>query len=341
MRPALEPALEAAAEALAAAAVALVAAAAVAQVAAPDRRMEVQAAMVAVTRLAAARRPEVKLRPLFNRPPLPARRHRRNNGRSSASATPVVARWEANRYKITLPDGKEVKGGLNAGTARHDQIQSGVSRLTLVEIEDARWSVATVEAHQQVELIVATSGLDAGDSVKLEIFRLYRERSSEVVATLQAAIDASGDVRANWTPVALQSPDDSFVFKATVGGIWRKSGTLAVQHEVQSLDWSTSQAQEGESVTLRANTSGVPDGERVTIVIYEKRWRKAKDLEARRIDVTIQGGSLTTTWTARPATTADERGKVDHVEFYFTIETNKLRRTSGLLLVKLHKGNTP
>ncbi len=244
------------------------------------------------------------------------------------------------QYKITLPNGSEVKGKLDSqGSARHEQLPPGGSDLELAEIDEARWSVDEIDAHQPADLSIATSGLDGGEAVKFEVFRLYRERSGEAVATIQAQLDGGGSAKASWTPSSIESPNGQFLFKASVGGAWRKSAPMTVRQGVTSIDWSGGQAHDGEQVTLRAQLQGVRDGERATIKIVQKHWRGAQDADAQQLSASVSGGAIQAQWTVPAPAAPPPRGDSGRRDYYFTVEAGGLHFTSGLMAVFPREAN--
>ncbi len=254
-------------------------------------------------------------------PPATRTQHWAQFGFLDAAGRPISGA----RYKMRLPDGRKLSGSLDSQgrTTRHQQLPQGAAHVELADITQA----------EPVELTIASTGLDAGVSVRFEIFRLYRERRSEVVATLQGKIDDRGGARAKWTPSSIQEPDDTFVFKATAAGTWRKSGSLIVRHRASGAEWSVAHAGEGEQVTLSADLHGIPDGQSATIQILEKSWRVAQDGVVQTITATVRGGAIEARWTVPTATKPKHRGLVPAREFYFTVEAGGLHCTSTLLLV--------
>jgi hypothetical protein len=237
-------------------------------------------------------------------------------------------------YRIDLPDGSEQRGRLDSGgSARYEPQPDGTGTIRLAEIERASWGTREVEAHEEVELQVQTSGIDAGESVRFEVFRRYRERPGEEVAKLRAALDEAGRATASWIPDSEDAPGDEFVFKATVAGAWRTSEPLDVLHYAVSAEWSPELAREGDEVSLRVHLCGVRDGESASIKIFEKRWRDKADAELAQLDATKSGGAIETRWSIPAAAEPPPRGDDGRRDLYYTIEAAGLVYFSALLPV--------
>jgi hypothetical protein len=237
-------------------------------------------------------------------------------------------------YKLDLPDGKRVKGTLDAqGSARAENIPEGVSTIILADVEQVHWTVAEIGAHEPVGLAVTTSGFDAGEAVLFEVFRLFRERSEDVVATLDGTLDQIGHATATWTPDSIEEPDGQFVCKATVGDAWRTSDPLVVRRDAVEAEWPGDLATEGNELTVRVRLRGVRDGESATIRILEKCWWKSEDEEAEELEATVDGGTVTASWTVPAASAPPVFGNTGRRDFYFVIETGDLQCTSDLIAV--------
>src|SRR5262249_12731994 len=148
-----------------------------------------------------------------------------------------------------------------------------------------------VDAHEPVRLSITTTGIPDGEAVRFEIFRIYRERPGDVIATLHAKL-AHSAAKASWTPDSIEAPDDRFVFKASVGDAWQKSEPLTVRHHATSVDWSSAYAHDGDEVTLRTRLRGVRDGEQATIVILQTGWWAVQDTEVKRLQAAVSGGAV-------------------------------------------------
>jgi hypothetical protein len=245
------------------------------------------------------------------------------------------------RYKVDLPDGSDKMGKLDSGGGvRKESQPRGSARLELSDVDEARWSAEEIDAHLPVKLSVEASGFDPGEEITFEIFRLFRERPDQVVATLTGELDAAGHAEVTWKPESIEDADDQFLFKAAGGGAWRKSAPLTVHQDASDAEWSSALASEGDGVTLRARLRGVKDGQRAAIVVWEKRWRGGDDPEAARIDATVAGGLAQATWTV-PAPAAPPRlGESSRRDLYFTVEAGDIHTTSGLLVVQPREGQS-
>ncbi|HEV2700344.1 MAG TPA: hypothetical protein VGV09_01845 [Steroidobacteraceae bacterium] len=234
------------------------------------------------------------------------------------------------QYRITLPDASDIKDQLNSqGTVRYEEQPSGSASIQILDIEAANWSEDEIDAHEPVELSVEVSdGYPAGESVKFDIFRLYRERDAEVVASLRGRLDSDGHVATRWTPSSIASPDDQFVFKASIRKVWRKSAPLAVRHRAISAEWSSAQAQEGDTLTLRAILRGIPDGENATLKIFEKQWRGGRNTLIDTRSATVKGGVVESIWTVPAAAAPSPRGDPGRRDFNYTVQAANLQHTS-------------
>jgi hypothetical protein len=248
-----------------------------------------------------------------------------------AGARPI----EGAHYTIALPSGTDKTGALDGqGKTRHEGQPAGSALLVLADVEEARWGASETDADDHVELVVDTAGIDAGQAVKFEIFRLYRERPGEVVAKLDGTIDDSGQARASWQPSSIQDADDWYVFKATVAGVWRKSAPLSVVHEVASATWSSAVATTGDSVSLRANVRGVPDGESAVFTVFQKFWHGTQDPNIAEIQSTVSDGVAEAAWTVPEPAESPARGDDGRRYLFFVAEAGGVFATSDLLTVE-------
>ena len=233
-------------------------------------------------------------------------------------------------YRLALPDGRDIKGSLGgSGKVHEDGQPSGGAVIEIVDIDTAGWSVDEVGAHEQVQLQVqASRGFAPGEPVKIEIFRLYRERDDDAVARLEARLDSARQASVGWTPASLDSPDDSFVFKASIRKAWRKSAPLAVRHRATVAEWSAPQASEGDTVTLRAMLSGVADGESATLSVFEKQWRSGQSTLVDTLTAPVSAGAVETAWAVPAAATPRRRGASGRRDFHYTVEAAGLHCTS-------------
>jgi hypothetical protein len=233
-------------------------------------------------------------------------------------------------YRLALPDGRDVKGTLGgAGKVHEDGQPSGGAVIEIVDIDAAGWSVEEIGAHEQVQLQVqASKGFAPGEPVKIEIFRLYRERDDDAVARLEARLDSARQASVGWTPGSLDSPDDRFVFKASIRKAWRKSAPLAVRHRATAAAWSAPQASEGDTVTLRAALSGVADGESATLSVFEKQWRSGRSTLVDTLTAPVSAGAVETTWAVPAAQAPRRRGASGRRDFHYTVEAGGLHCTS-------------
>jgi len=238
-------------------------------------------------------------------------------------------------YRLALPDGRDVKGSLGgAGKVHEDGQPSGGAVIEIVDIEQAGWSVAEAGAHEQVALQVqASKGFVPGETVKIQIFRLYRERDDDAVATLEAKLDGTRQASARWTAASLDSPDDSFVFKASIRKAWRKSEPLAVRHRATAAGWSVPQASEGDTVMLRAALSGVADGESATLSVFEKQWRSGQSTLVDTLTAPVSAGAVEATWAVPAASAPRRRGASGRRDFHYTVEAAGLHCTSSHVAV--------
>jgi hypothetical protein len=235
-------------------------------------------------------------------------------------------------YRIELPDGSEQKGTLDAdGSARYAPQPEGFGTIRLSDIERAGWSASEIDAHESAELTIRTTGIDPGTAVRFEVFRLYRERSGDALATLDGQLDEAGTASATWKPEATDAPGDRFVFKARVEKVWRTSAPITVRHEAVAAEWSPATARDGDPVALRVRLRGVADGESASIRIVEKRWRDGEDVEVGRLSATVTGGALEASWPIPPAAAPPARGDSGRRDFYYTVEAGGLLYCSDLL----------
>jgi hypothetical protein len=233
-------------------------------------------------------------------------------------------------YLITLPDGKDLKGRLNSqGKIRYEEQPSGDATVEILEIDAADWGLDEVDAHEPVELSAQVCpGFNPGESVKFDIYRLYRERDSDVVKSLTGTLDPDGRAMVSWTPNSTELPDDRFVFKASIRKIWRKSQILAVLHRIASAEWSSAQALEGDAITLRAVLRGIADGETATLKIFEKQWRGGQNTMIKSLSATVSGGAVEASWTVPSAEAPPPRGDSGRRDFTYTVEAAGLRCAS-------------
>jgi hypothetical protein len=243
------------------------------------------------------------------------------------------------RYAIGLPDRSQLDGKLDGqGKARYDGQPSGSGTIELAEVDDAHWGAAESDAHEPVELRVVASGVDPGEPVSFEIFRLYRERAGESVAKVDGKLDGSRRASARWTPDVVEAPDDQYVFKATVGGAWRKSEPIAVRKRATSADWSSAEATEGDTVTLQVAVRGVRDGESATLTLFEKLWRASQDTKLTTLQAQVTGGAIAASWTIPAATAPLARGDTGRRDFYYTVEVGPLHCASSHLVAFPQEG---
>ena len=238
-------------------------------------------------------------------------------------------------YRLALPNGQDQKGFLGgSGKVHADGQPSGSANIELVDLEQAGWSTDEIGAHEPVELRVqASRGFAPGETVKVEIFRLYRERDDDAVARLEAKLDAARQATLNWSAASLDSPDDSFVFKASIRKTWRKSAPLAVRHRATAAEWSVPQAREGDTLTLRAALSGVADGASATLGIFEKQWRSGASTQVDTLTASVNAGAVETTWAVPAAATPPGRGSSGRRDFHYTVEAAGLHCTSTHVVV--------
>ena len=139
-------------------------------------------------------------------------------------------------YELRTPDGKKVKGKLGSdGKVRQDSIPSGDSILYLEGLYNARWSIASTVAGQEVELIVDTPALADGGQVSFKIYREFREGSEETLASVSGPIRNS-EARAKWK-YSYQKADEGtrprLVFHASHAKHRAESGPLEVGDEIE------------------------------------------------------------------------------------------------------------
>jgi hypothetical protein len=233
-------------------------------------------------------------------------------------------------YLITLPDGTDQKGRLNSqGKIRYEEQPSGDATVEILDFDATDWELDEVDAHEPVKLSAQVCpGFNPGESVKFEIYRLYRERDSDVVKSLTGTLDPDGRAVVSWTPNSAELPDDRFVFKASMRKIWRKSQPVAVLHRVANAEWSSAQAQEGEAITLRVVLRGVADGESATFKIFEKQWRGGQNTAIKSLSATVSGGAVEASWTVPAAAAPPPRGDSGRRDFAYTVEAAGLQCTS-------------
>jgi hypothetical protein len=203
----------------------------------------------------------------------------------------------------------------------------------LADVEQVRWGDDEIDAHDEVELSIVATGFDPGAAAHFEVFRLYRERPDDAVATLDATVDDSGQAAAKWTPDSIQPPYGAFIFKATVGGIWRKSDQLMVQWHAKEAAWSSNVASEGDDVTLRARLRGVRDGEDATVTIMEKGWWDGSDEQADQLQASVTDGAIEASWKVPVSSEPLVFGDTGRRDFYFTVEVGSLQCTSQIIAV--------
>ena len=239
------------------------------------------------------------------------------------------------RYTVDLPDGSEKTGKLDSqGKVRHEGQPGGDAALVLADIDEIFWSTGETEADTPVELAITTSGIDEGEAVTFEIFRHYRERPSEVVAKLAGKIEASGDARVRWQADSIEDPNDVYVFKASVAGLWRKSDTIAVVHEAASATWSGTVAAAGDTLTLRAQVRGVKDGDSAYFTIFEKAWRGLSDPDIDQVQSTVNDGMAEATFTIPDPIEPPARGDDGRRHLFFIAEAGGVFATSEILTVE-------
>jgi len=237
-------------------------------------------------------------------------------------------------FRMILPDRSDTKGKLDGqGRVRYDDQPGGSATIELADIDEARWGRDEIDAHDTVELSTAASGVDEGEPVTFEIFRRYRERAEDVVATLRATLNGSGRAVSRWTPDRAKAPDDQYIFKVTAAGAWRKSEPLTVHRRPVSAEWWPDVATEGDEVTLRAGLRGLRDGEAAVVIVFAKDWRSGEDAEVQRFEVEVSGGGVEATWTVPAAEGLPVQGDTGRREMYFTVEAGGTHYTSGLLVV--------
>jgi len=237
-------------------------------------------------------------------------------------------------FRMILPDRSDTKGKLDGqGRVRHEDQPGGSATIELADVDDARWGRQEIDAHDTVELSATASGIDEGEPVTFEIFRRYRERTEDSVATLRATLNGSGRAVSRWTPDRAKAPDDQYLFKVTMASVWRKSEAMTVRRRPVSAAWWPDVAGEGDEVTLRAGLRGLRDGEAAIVTIFTKDWRSGEDAEVQRFELEVSNGAVEASWTVPASTAPSVQGDSGRREMYFTVEAGGMQYTSGLLVV--------
>ena len=243
-------------------------------------------------------------------------------------------------YRIILPSSNDDKGRLDGqGRIRHDDQPNGTASVELADIDGAAWSHADIDAHDSVDMTISTSGVNEGEAVTFDVFRLYRERAADVVATLHAKVDDAGAATCRWSADQLEATHDQYVFKATVAGAWRKSEPISVHRRSISAEWHPDLAREGEEVALRANLRGIQDGAKANVIVFEKLWQGGPDVDSGQLQSTVTGGVAEARW-AVPDGGSAVQGTSGRREFYFTVEAGSVHCTSGLLVVLSNRSDS-
>jgi len=241
-------------------------------------------------------------------------------------------------YSLQLTTGTVEKGTLPPdGRLHREPIPEGRCVARIGMIEDARWGAKTAGTHEPVELRVRTEGFDPGTPVRFEIFRLYKERPQDALATLSAVLDAGGQAKAQWC--CGSRPNEAgaqVIFKAAVGTHWKKSSVLKLERGIVSAAWSAEQVDDGAAVRLAVELRGVADGAQATFQVYEKDWLTKDDLadDAPPAPAVVQGGRIEVPWVARWRPDDEKTGCYGFIHYYCVIEVDGLTGYSGLLAVK-------
>jgi hypothetical protein len=193
---------------------------------------------------------------------------------SDAAAAPV----SGIPYRLLDPEGEVADEGTlgDDGKVRKDNVDPGLYELLLGVIESAEWP-ASVRAGEAVELRVQASGLLAGKSAELRIFRLGQEEDGDEVETLSAETDDAGAAAVEWTyqPEEGERGEIPFTFRAEIEGAWMRSEPLVVViPDLHGAEWSTDRAAVGETAELVVQCPGVPPDSEISFEI-----RKAEDDE--------------------------------------------------------------
>jgi hypothetical protein len=124
-----------------------------------------------------------------------------------------------------------------------------------------------------------------------------------------------------------------FIFKATIGGLHKKSGVLTLERRAVSAEWSAPRVYHGDSVSLIAELRGVADGTAATFRIHEKNWLTGEDqeIEGGTLNATVQGGRATADWTSSWRPNDDKTGCDTFVHCYFIVDAGGLSAHSNPL----------
>lgn len=146
-------------------------------------------------------------------------------------------------------------------------------------------------------------------------------------------------------------PGDQVYLEAKLGkvNLEGESGRILVMPRVRvtELRWSAQQARRGDTLTLSANVTGIPDGTEVTITIYEHDQDGAHD-RVTQFPTRIRGGSIAAHWQYEYYEDTDDiatqeeldtyGGSYNPPEYFFTVKYLAaefgLQQESGLLTFK-------
>ena len=120
---------------------------------------------------------------------------------------------------------------------------------------------------------------------------------------------------------------------------WVPAGTGKVKlFSVTNAEWSTDEAETGDTVQLTADVDGFEPGTPAEITIFERDIQGGDDV-IETIETEVRGGTVETEWTYRLVEEDDrsppeEGQRYVYPEYYFSVRVGRCRALSGLLFYK-------
>lgn len=201
----------------------------------------------------------------------------------------------------------------------------------------AHWKESSACAGEPVAFEVQTAFVGDGAEATLE----FRTRSGKTVDRIPGKILRNELVGSFLIP---ESANEELYFEAKLKkhGLQARSNTLVVfpLRNVTNARWDRGETTSGEEVQLLADTSNVPDGTRVTLVIYEED-AGGGHVEVARFGTEVRASKIEAVWSFQFPEDVEDipvhgEGECGYIQpkYFFEARVGRRWARSGLLKFK-------
>jgi uncharacterized Zn-binding protein involved in type VI secretion len=163
--------------------------------------------------------------------------------------------------------------------------------------------------------------------------------------SLDVAFEDNGGLPVSGANYSLTGPDGKVIESGPLAGRVKKGGVKEGSYEIEikaisKAEWSKSEAEVGDKLSLKAKTAGIESGTEATMTVY-MRDINASDKSIAHIKTSVSGDKVECDWTfavdeslLKAQDQKAQAGGYSSPSFYFTVEAGGCLARSGILHLK-------